>query len=187
MNNSQILQATARGASAAALAACLALAACGGNGDTVLAAPRARAAAVESKSPASIQLEGCVAEEMRIPQAGIAVRATSPDGRLLGNATSDEDGVFRLRVPARQTLSIAIDATDGDALEVSTGRTNLSLGACLHDRPARAAAAKSRRIDHAAIDWSGIAAEPDPSPRSIAAYDACTCVAESWRPACPTC
>jgi hypothetical protein len=68
-----------------------------------------------------------------IPRTGTPVRALSADGRLLANGASDEARVFTLIVPAQQALSVSIDRPEGEALSVSTGRTNLSLGGCLFD------------------------------------------------------
>ena len=42
-----------------------------------------------------------------------AARAAMTDGRLLGDTTSDVHGVFRLTVPARETVRLALDAGDG--------------------------------------------------------------------------
>ena len=62
--------------------------------------------------------------------------AGAPPGRrrpLLGSTTSDRNGVFSLTVPAQQTVSAVIDKPGGETLAVPTGRTNLSVGACLRD------------------------------------------------------
>lgn len=39
------------------------------------------------------------------------------------------------------------------------------------DPPAASTALIARPIDHSAVDWDALPAEPDPSPLSVAAYD----------------
>ena len=118
---------------AAAVAGVLSIAACGGGNDDT-ANPLGRTTAGEAaRAVASIRLEGCVVDEYFIPRTGTTVRLVSADGRLLGHASSDKDGVFTLQVPAQQTVSVTVDKAGGEALVVPTGRTNLSVGACLQD------------------------------------------------------
>ena len=108
------------------------LAACGGGSDEA-ALPIAHTVGSDAdRSATSVQLEGCVVDEFWIPRTGSSVRALSADGRLIGHATSDKYGLFRLRVPARQTVSIALELGD-DALVVPTGSAPLSVAACLRD------------------------------------------------------
>jgi hypothetical protein len=38
-----------------------------------------------------------------------------------------------LQVPAQQVISVSVDKAGGEALVIPTGRTNLSVGACLRD------------------------------------------------------
>jgi hypothetical protein len=52
----------------------------------------------------------------------------------------EAEQAVRLIVPARQALSVATDRPDGEALSVSSGGTNLSLGGCLFDPPPEHAA-----------------------------------------------
>lgn len=111
----------------------LGLVACGGGGDE-LNLPLAQAAAANAKpAPATVKLEGCLVDEFYIPRTGTAVRLLGADGRLLGHATSDKDGVFTLQVPAQQVISVTVDKSGGEALVIPTGRTDLSVGACLRD------------------------------------------------------
>jgi hypothetical protein len=118
---------------ASATAGLLSITGCGGGNDE-LAAPLARTAAGESSaSPKSVRLEGCVVDEFFIPRTGTTVRLLGADGRLLGHASSDKNGVFSLQVPAQYTVSVSVDKAGGEALVVPTGRTNLSVGACLRD------------------------------------------------------
>ena len=124
-------QSALQSAALAALASLLV--ACGGGNDDLIL-PLAQAAAADSKpAPATVQLEGCVVDEFFIPRTGTTVRLLGADGRLLGHATSDKDGVFTLQVPAQQVISVTVDKSGGEALVIPTGRTNLSVGACLRD------------------------------------------------------
>ena len=136
MKIADISHRSVRLASSVALLATLSaalLAACGG-GEEDTVAPLAQAMGSKAgTSNASVMLEGCVVDELFIPRTGSRVRVLSADGRLLGQTTSDGDGLFTIRVPAGQTVSVAIDRPDGEGLEVPTGHTGLSVGACLHD------------------------------------------------------
>jgi hypothetical protein len=109
------------------------LAACGGNDGAAVVAM------VASESPApssirSVQLEGCVVDQYYVPRSGSRVRALSADGRLLGDATSGQYGVFMLRVPAREAVSVALVDVGGDALQITTGTVDVTVGACLQHR-----------------------------------------------------
>ena len=111
------------------------LAACGGGDSLGDAQPTtsARAAVVPSKH--TVHVEGCVIDQYYLPRTGTPVRALSADGRLIGDATSDSRGVYLLRVPAQQTVSVAVAQPNGDAMVVPIGSTDVSVGACL--QPAR--------------------------------------------------
>jgi hypothetical protein len=111
------------------------LAACGGGGPAATMEPKAVQGAATVPSTYTVLLEGCVVDQHFLPRTGTAVRALSADGRLVGDATSDQRGVYRLRVPARQTVSVAVAQPNGDALVVPIGSTDVSVGACL--QPAR--------------------------------------------------
>ena len=121
------------GAAATLVAWCGAvLAACGGGGPATDSTPStASRHAAASPSPRTVRLEGCVVDEYYLPRTGIAVRALSADGRLIGDATSDLRGAYLLRVPARATVSVAVAQPNGDALRVPIGSTDVSIGACL--------------------------------------------------------
>lgn len=108
------------------------LAACGGNDESTLPTVHAGGSTAD-RSVSSVQLEGCVVDEFFIPRTGSSVRALSADGRLIGHATSDKDGLFKLQVPAQQTVSVALERPGGEALVVLTGGANLSVGGCLRD------------------------------------------------------
>lgn len=110
---------------AAAAVSCL-VAACGGaSSDTSTRTPTETA---QSAAPASVQLEGCVLGPHDQPRAA-SVRALGEDGRLIGHAHSNAEGVFSLRVPAGAHLSLALEGEPG--LAVMTGQHNVSLGGCL--------------------------------------------------------
>lgn len=121
-----------------ALVACVGalVTACGGSNDDLAAPIRVtayRLAADVTPTGHWAQLEGCVVDEYFIPRTGTSVQAQSADGRLVGTASSDMNGVFRMQVPARQTVSVRIDKPGGESLALVTGRSNLSVGACLRD------------------------------------------------------
>jgi len=109
------------------------LAACGGGSDEAALSIAQAAGSDADRSAASVQLEGCVVDEFYIPRTGSGVRALSADGRLIGHATSDKDGLFRLQVPARQRVSVALERPGGEALVVRTGDVNLAANGCLRD------------------------------------------------------
>jgi hypothetical protein len=118
------------------ISACCAavLAACGGGdpADQIELAAFEHTASVPSIG--TVQLEGCVVDAYLSPRMGTTVRGLSAEGRLIGDATSDPRGVFVLRVPGRQTVSVAVAQPNGDALVVWMGSTDVSVGACLQDR-----------------------------------------------------
>ncbi|HEX3142235.1 MAG TPA: hypothetical protein VHQ87_19410 [Rhizobacter sp.] len=113
---------------AAWASACL-LIACGGgsNEASTPLAPNPVAASVTQ-----VQIEGCVADP-RDPTHATRVQAFGEDGRVIATAASNAQGVFVLKVPARQNVRIALDAAGHDALDLMTGSTNLSLGGCLRE------------------------------------------------------
>jgi hypothetical protein len=111
------------------------LAACGGgDSDSDSVVPLVRPAASEAGASAtSVRLEGCVVDEYFIPRTGTTVRVVSGDGRLIGHAISDRQGLFTLQVPAHQAVAVSIERVGGESLVVPTGRSDLSVGACLLD------------------------------------------------------
>jgi hypothetical protein len=112
----------------AALASACLFTACGGGGsdasDAIAPTPVA--------SPTFVRLEGCVVDQHDLPRAA-TVHASSEDGRVLDRASSNPQGVFVLKVPARQKVSIGLDASGEETPALLTGSTNLSLGACLRE------------------------------------------------------
>ncbi len=129
------LHALAAGTALAACLGALALASGGGHNE---GGEQSRVAAYRLSNDMTptdrwVQLEGCVVDEFFIPRIGTPVHALSTDGRLVGAASSDMDGVFRIPVPTRQPVAVRIGRPGGESLTVVTGRTNLSVGACLQD------------------------------------------------------
>jgi hypothetical protein len=66
-----------------------------------------------SRGLCAIALEGCVLDRHYITTTGTPVRALAADGRLLGNAWSDGQGRFTLRLPARSEVMLQIDRPQG--------------------------------------------------------------------------
>lgn len=98
---------------ASATAGLLSITGCGGGSDDS-ASPLAHSeASAATRAAASVQLEGCVVDEFFIPRTGTTVRLLGADGRLLGHASSNEDGVFTLQVPAQQVVSVNVDKAGG--------------------------------------------------------------------------
>lgn len=113
------------GTTVAALLSAGLVAACGGGGEAVASMLG------DERAAARVRLEGCVVDQDGVPRTGSTVRALAADGRLIGDAASDAQGVFRFSAPARQTVTIALEGADGEGLVVPTGGTDLSVGACL--------------------------------------------------------
>lgn len=111
----------------------LLLVACGGGADDDLA-PIARASALAAVPVTHVRVEGCVLDADDRPLA-LPVHALSSGGRLLASALPDAQGVYRMHVPARETVTLAPDAPEAQPLTVMTGEKNLSVAACLR-RPA---------------------------------------------------
>jgi hypothetical protein len=124
---------TSATAAAGVLCAVL-LAACGGSEEAVAIALTGGEAVIGPGTAASVQLEGCVVDELSLPRAFSPVRVHSADGRLVGDTTSDAMGLFRLEVPARHTLTVGLAEVDDETLVVSTGAEDFSIGACLLHR-----------------------------------------------------
>lgn len=111
---------------AISLASAWLLVACGGGADNTAAPSSTSPAAV----PATVQLEGCVLGPGDQPRAG-SVQALGDDGRQLALANSNADGVFTMRVPAREQVHLVLEAAAHEPLVVLTGESQVSLGACL--------------------------------------------------------
>lgn len=116
--------------SLAALAAAVVLAACGGGDEGLAQAAVLPAPNAGDEAPGVVRIEGCVAAANgRAPS--VVVVATDRDGRLLASALSDADGVFRMHVPAQQRVRLAVAAAEPEATELQTGRSAVTVGACL--------------------------------------------------------
>ncbi|MGY4829622.1 hypothetical protein ACVNIS_13690 [Sphaerotilaceae bacterium SBD11-9] len=117
----------------AALASACLFTACGGGSGSEESAPPAPTPVAASVT--EVQIEGCVVD-LHDQAHATRVHAFGEDGRLLANATSTPQGVFVMTVPARQNVHIGLDAPGQDGLDVMTGSSRLSLGACLRDSTA---------------------------------------------------
>jgi len=131
-----------RGLSAIALG--IAATACGGGGDegavaaadtSVQAVPAAAGvpAAQKAAAPLSVMVGGCVLDRHYLPTTGTPVRALAADGRLLGNAQSDGQGRFTLRLPARTEVLLQVDRPQGETLALRVEAASSNSGTCLLD------------------------------------------------------
>ena len=121
----------------------IALTGCGGGGETldVAAVPgvgpwaTSAVSAVSATAPASLSVKGCVVDESFIPRTGTPVKLVSADGRLLGNAISDGNGAFTIRVHARGTMAVSVDKPGGERFDVTVpvAGESASLQGCLRD------------------------------------------------------
>ncbi len=110
------------------------LTACGGGGGgAALVGAQAAALSSMTDSP-TVRIEGCVVAHDFSPLQQ-DVQALSADGRLAQTSRSDHTGVFLLRVPAKSAVRLRLSRADDplDELTVSTGSTDMSVGACLID------------------------------------------------------
>jgi hypothetical protein len=91
------------------------------------------AATRQAAAPVSVMVEGCVLDRHYIPTTGTPVRALAADGRLLGNAQSDGQGRFTLRLPARAEALLQIDRPQGETLALRVDAAASKSGNCLLD------------------------------------------------------
>lgn len=110
------------------LAAALATA-CGGGGSPEPAASPVTLIAA-APAPTYVRLEGCVVDVTERPLA-LPVHAMDANGRLLATALSDNDGVFRMHVPARDSVTLAAATPGAAPLTLRTGDTDLTVAGCL--------------------------------------------------------
>jgi hypothetical protein len=107
----------------------LLLTGCGGGGiDDVV---RSTTTSRQSVAAANVQLEGCVVDSKYMGVSGAAVHVRTSNGRVVGTALTNADGVYVVTVPARS--SILVDTTVGGAggLSLNTGSGSLSVTGCL--------------------------------------------------------
>lgn len=100
---------------------------CGGGGD---AAPQASASR-ETAATASVQLEGCVVTSQWMGEPDRAVHARTADGRIVGTAFTNRQGVFVITVPARSDVLLDTTFAGPGEISLKTGSGPVSLGACL--------------------------------------------------------
>ncbi len=113
----------------------IATAACGGGGDEAgdVQSTSSAKAAHEAAAPRTVMVEGCVVDRHYIPTTGTPVRALGADGRLLGNAQSDGQGRFTLRLPSRSAVTLQIDRPQGESLPLRVGTSAPKPASCLVD------------------------------------------------------
>lgn len=118
---------------ASTFALCLAAAACGG-GDEPGTGPVD--ASAQARPLSWVTVQGCVVDRHYIPATGTPVRALAADGRLLGNARSDAQGRFVLRLPSRSAVLLQIDRQEGETLAMSVDAQAPTWERCLLDQSA---------------------------------------------------
>lgn len=125
-----------------AISISLALAACGGgtgydSTGVASASPDPQvlsAAGVQATAaPVSVTVEGCVFDRNYIPTTGTRVRALAADGRLLGNAQSDGQGRFTLRLPVHSDVTLQVDRPSGESLLMHVDAAATTWETCLVD------------------------------------------------------
>lgn len=123
-----------------AIALGLALAACGGGTDpdsTEVSSASHEADLVQVAHAAaaarSVTVGGCVLDRHYIPTTGTPVRALAADGRLIGNAQSDGQGRFTLRLPAHSDVTLQIDRPSGESLPMRVDAAATTWEKCLLD------------------------------------------------------
>lgn len=134
----------ARGLSAIALG--LAMTACGEGGvadrdpaaagtasDKAAPAASVTPAAPLAAAPSSVTVEGCVLDRSYIPVTDTPVRVLATDGRLLGNARSDAQGRFTLRLPALGEVLLQVDRPQGESLPMRAEAGSSTWAKCLLD------------------------------------------------------
>lgn len=97
------------------------------------------AASPRAAAPAWVMVQGCVLDRHHIPTTDAPVRVLAEDGRLLGNAFSNRDGRFHIRLPAGRSVLMQIDRAQGDAgepMRVTVDAASPTLPACLLDEQA---------------------------------------------------
>ncbi len=134
MTLSQFPTATRFARSVSTLTLSLVAAACGGGGDepgTGLAASSAKAL-----PPASVTVQGCVVDRHYIPATGTPVRVLAADGRRLGNALSEAQGRFTLRLPSHGDVRLQVDRQEGESLPMRVDPQEPTWERCLIDESA---------------------------------------------------
>ena len=113
----------------------IALTGCGGGGETLDVAAIPGVGPWAASAPASLSVKGCVVDESFIPRTGTPVKLVSADGRLLGNAISDGNGTFTIRVHARGTMAVSVDKPGGERFDVTVpvAGGSASVEGCLRD------------------------------------------------------
>lgn len=111
----------------------LALAACGGadaDRPASTSGPSPEVGVLSRTATAYVTVEGCVATGVFTPRRA-AVGAVSSDGRLLGTAATNEDGVFVLQLPINTKVDIAVLEPGGYSIGLAVGSRPIVVTACL--------------------------------------------------------
>jgi hypothetical protein len=120
------------------LALGIGVAACGGGGQETFAGASTSTSTAQRTDVAAaavswVRVQGCVVDRFHVPTTGTPVRALGADGRLLGNASSDGQGRFTLKVQPQHLVTLAIDRPEGDAQSTALGSQDVTTTACLLD------------------------------------------------------
>lgn len=113
-----------------AVAAACGVAACGGGEPSAGPVSTPVTLVAVAPAPTHVRIEGCVVDAGDRPLA-LPVHALGADGRLLASALTGNDGVFRMHVPARDTVTLAAATPGAEPLTLRTGSTDLTVAGCL--------------------------------------------------------
>jgi hypothetical protein len=113
---------------ATAMLSSLLLAGCGGSDND--SAEQAQASS-PSVAPASVRIEGCVVNSQWGGARDTAVHLRTADGRVLGTAFTNRQGVFVATVPARSAIVLDTAASGPGEIVLNTGNDSMAVGACL--------------------------------------------------------
>jgi len=113
-----------------AMLSSLLMTACGGGGNDAAERPQA---STTSAAPlaVNVQLEGCVVNSEWMGARDTAVHVRTVDGRMVGTAFTNRQGVFVATVPARSTIVLDTAADGPGEIVLNTGSGSLSVAACL--------------------------------------------------------
>ena len=112
---------------------------CGGGSDDLTGVQTAAQTSSDRKTTTladrgdSVSVQGCVVDRHYIPITGVPVRVLSAQGRLLGNAQSDGQGHFTLRLPTATDVLLQVDRPQGESLTLRVGTTPQRWDTCLQD------------------------------------------------------
>jgi len=96
--------------------------------DATLALPQAE---LQVQALAKVRLEGCVVDGQWMGAPGTAVHVRMADGRAVGTAITNAQGVFVMAVPAQSAIVLDTDVQATGGLVLNTGNAALSVAGCL--------------------------------------------------------